>query len=207
MGVASITPALPDMAHDLGLNKTQVGLLISVFAFPGIILSPLTGILADWFGRKTVVLPSLILFAISGFAIFFVRDFGAILVLRVIQGIGAAPLGSLNTTLIGDFFKGRSLPEAMGYNASVLSLSTALYPLIGGLLAGLGWYFPFVIPLLAIPVAVFTIYFIPEPRVEAVKDYRTYFKGILQTLRKREVMAVLILAVLTFRYSYAISVD
>ena len=40
---------------------------------PGIFLTPLAGILADRIGRKTVLIPSLFIFALGGFAIFFVQ--------------------------------------------------------------------------------------------------------------------------------------
>ncbi|MGD8353582.1 MAG: MFS transporter, partial [Pseudomonadota bacterium] len=41
LGVASITPAFPRVIRDLGINSGQIGLLITVFTFPGIFLSPL----------------------------------------------------------------------------------------------------------------------------------------------------------------------
>ncbi len=166
MGVASLTPALPKISQALDLNKSQIALLISAFTFPGIFLTPISGVLADRWGRKRVLVPSLFIFALAGFSIFFVRSFHIIIILRIIQGVGAGPLGSLNATLVGDFFKGKERPAAMGYNASVLSLSTASYPLIGGALAGIAWYFPFVMPLLAIPVGLFVIFGIKEPEIE-----------------------------------------
>ena len=122
MGVASLTPAFPKIAVALHLTKVQIGLLISVFTFPGIFLTPILGIIADRMGRKKILVPSLFLFAIAGFGIFFIHDFKIILGLRVFQGIGAASLGALNTTLIGDFFEGDQRSTAMGYNASILSV-------------------------------------------------------------------------------------
>jgi MFS family permease len=77
-----------------------------------------------------------------------------LLLLRFLQGIGAAPLGSLNVTLIGDLFLGRQRITAMGYNAAVLSVGTAIYPAVGGAIAMLGWYYPFALPIFALPVAV-----------------------------------------------------
>ncbi len=59
----------------------------------------------------------------------------------------------------------------MGYNASVLSLATASYPLIGGILAGFAWYYPFVMPLLAIPVGLFVILGINEPEIVRPADF------------------------------------
>ncbi len=202
LGVASITPALPKISHVFNLTKTEVGLLISAFTFPGIILTPVAGVIADRWGRKTVLIPSLFLFALSGFAIFFVRNFHYIIALRVIQGIGAAPLSSLNTTLIGDFFKGKLRPQAMGYNASVLSLSTASYPLIGGILAGVAWNYPFVIPLLAIPVGLFVIFGIQEPEIDIPANLKQYLKEVSSSISRKEVVAVFILGILTFIILY-----
>ena len=202
MGVASITPALPKVAMQLQLTKAEVALLISTFTFPGIFLSPISGILADRYGRKAVLIPSLLLFAISGFTIFFVHQFHLMLVLRVFQGIGAAPLGSLSTTLIGDYFKGKKLPTAMGYNASVLSISTAAFPLVGGFLGGVAWFYPFLLPLLAIPVGIFVLYGLKEPEINKPSSLKQYFRDISGSMRKKEVLAIFILGTLTFIIIY-----
>jgi ACDE family multidrug resistance protein len=202
MGVASISPALPTIAESLDLSKGQIALLISVFTFPGIILTPISGILADRVGRKRILIPALFVFALAGSAIFFVHDFHTILVFRVLQGIGAAPLGALNATLIGDYYKGRQLPEAMGYNASVLSLSTASYPLIGGGLAAIAWYYPFLLPLLAIPLGIFAIFGLKEPEIEKQRSFKKYLKDIGINIVRGEVIAVFVLGTLTFIILY-----
>jgi ACDE family multidrug resistance protein len=143
MGVASITPAFPEIATHFQIPYKKVGWLITVFTLPGIALTPVLGVLADRYGRKTILAPALFLFALAGFACSQVNDFETLIVLRFIQGIGAASLGSLNVTLIGDIFKNEQRPAAMGYNASVLSLGTAAYPAIGGALTMISWNFPF----------------------------------------------------------------
>ncbi len=202
MGVASLTPALPKISNALHLNNTQVGLLISIFTLPGIFLTPVTGMIADRWGRKKVLVPSLFLFAIAGFSIFFTQHFTTIILLRFLQGVGAASLGSLNTTLVGDFFKGKKRPEAMGYNASALSLSTALYPLIGGALAGFAWHFPFVLPLLAIPVGLFVLFGLKEPVFEKAPGLKKYLHAVSKSILKKEVIGIFILSVLTFIILY-----
>ena len=47
MGVSSITPAFPRMVKELNISAKDIGLLISVFSFPGILLTPFLGIVAD----------------------------------------------------------------------------------------------------------------------------------------------------------------
>ena len=68
MGVASITPAFPAIMKFFSLDPHQVGWLISAFTLPGILLPPVAGILADRFGRKRILVPSLFLFGAAGFS-------------------------------------------------------------------------------------------------------------------------------------------
>ena len=202
MGVATITPALPGIAKTLNLKSGQIALMISAFTFPGVFLTPIAGIIADRVGRKPVLIPSLFIFAIAGSAIFFVHSFHYIILLRIVQGVGAAPLGSINTTLVADFYKGKQRPQAMGYNASMLSISTASYPLIGGALAGIAWYYPFLMPLVAIPVGLFVAFGIEEPEIEKPADFKKYLKDISTSVMRKEVIAIFILGTLTFVILY-----
>ena len=152
MGVSSLTPVFPAVVEAFGISPEQVGLLITLYALPGILLTPIYGVLADRFGRKQVLVPALILFALAGSACSLARNFQLLLALRFLQGMGGASLGFLTATLVGDLYRGRRRTEAMGYKASVLSLSSAILPTIGGGLALLGWYVPFALPILGLAV-------------------------------------------------------
>ncbi len=138
LGVASITPLFPTISAEFGISARQVGLLITAFTLPGVILPPFLGVAADRLGRKAVVVPALFLFAIAGTACAFTRDFRLLVALRFLQGMGAAPLSAMNVTLIGDLYKGNDRVDALGYNASILSIGTTLYPSLGGPSACLG---------------------------------------------------------------------
>ena len=94
------------------------------------------GIIADLFGRKKVLVPALILFAVAGGLCLLARDFKTLLVLRFFQGIGVAPLSSLNVTVIGDLYTGKKRTAAMGYNQSVFSVGAASLSTVGGALSG-----------------------------------------------------------------------
>ena len=202
MGVSSITPAFPKIIRYFGINAHQVGLLITVFTLPGVVLTPLLGILADRLGRKKILVPSIFLFGLAGGACGLTKDYQLLLVFRFLQGSGAAALGSLNITLIGDLFTGRDRVSAMGYNASVLSIGTASYPAIGGGLAMLGWNFPFFFPLLAIPLGLWVIFSLnnPEPRQEL--DLKTYLVRTFLSIWKKRVLGLFLLSILTFVILY-----
>ncbi|MFW6309524.1 MAG: MFS transporter [Prolixibacteraceae bacterium] len=202
MGVAGITPAFPTIQKYFGISPTQVILLITVFTLPGIFLSPVTGILADHYGRKTILLPSLFLFGLAGAACFFTRDWTVLLVFRFFQGIGVSSLGSLNVTIIGDLFTGEKRGAVMGYNASVLSIGTASYPAIGGALAMAGWQYPFLLPLLAIPTGLMLIFWLKNPEPDKQQNFKEYLKKTWKNINKKTVWGLFIINILLFVVLY-----
>jgi len=202
MGVASIAPALPKMANVLEVSNERIGLLITAFTVPGMFLTPFLGVFADRIGRKAILVPSLFIFGIAGTACAFATDFTWLLILRFLQGIGGASLGALNVTLIGDLYEGNRRATAMGYNGSVLSIGTASYPAIGGALAMLGWFYPFYLPLIAIPMGLFVIFNLDNPEPDNHKNLSEYMDDVLQSLKSKQVIGLFAANFLTFIMLY-----
>jgi MFS family permease len=202
LGVSSIIPALPDIMKGLHLSPVQIGLVISAFTLPGVLFSPLVGIMADRMGRKVVLVPSLFIFSGFGFACFFAQTMNQLLILRFFQGVGAAPLGVLYSTMIGDLYHGAERGQAMGYNASVLAMGTAGYPAIGGVLALLGWNYPFLLPLLAVPLGLAILFFMNTPEPDKSGSLKEYFAEALGRMKTREALALFATTLLTFVILY-----
>jgi len=183
MSVGSLTPIFPTVMQVYEISSQEVGLLITAFTLPGVVLSPVAGLLADRLGRKKVLVPSLLLFGTAGSACAFAPDFESMLALRMLQGCGGAALGSMNNTIIGDLYAGRARVEAIGYNASAQNLTTLSTPLLAGAVALLGWNYPFLLPLVGFPVAYFVAFHLrnPEPAVvrQTIGEYLgTAFRSI-----------------------------
>jgi len=202
MGVSSITPALPLIARTFEISVSEVAMLITVFTLPGIILTPALGVLADLIGRKKVMVPSMLVFGLAGFACTFAQTYDQLLLFRFIQGTGTAALGSLNVTIIGDIFKGKERAEAMGYNSGVLSFGATLYPAIGGALALFGWYYPFFLPLLAIPVAFIIMAYLDNPEPLRDATLSEYFGNVRRGLSNRRVLLLFVATMVSFSILY-----
>lgn len=206
MSVSSIIPALPLMTERLHISQAAVGWIISAFTLPGVITAPIAGILADRYSRKTVLVPALFLFALAGSACFFAKDITTLLILRFVQGLAAGPIGILNLTLIGDFFEGRERATAMGYNGSVLSIGTAAFPAVGGMLALLGWNWPFLLPLLAIPLALVVIFRLHPPTVAEKPDMGRYMRESWKNITSPRALGLFSMSLLTFIILYGVLV-
>lgn len=201
MGVTSVMPMIPMLAREFAVSHTHASLVLTVFTFPGILFALPAGILADKFGRKVVLVPSFFLFGIAGTACAFAPDFPTLLFFRTLQGIGAIALGVLNTTIIADVWPGKELPRMIGYNMTVLSLCTAIYPAVGGALAYLNWHYAFFLPLLALPAGVVAI-FTPLARPSKTPAIREYLGNLGHAFQNRRMLALLCMTMLTFMLLY-----
>ncbi|CAN5556854.1 MFS transporter [soil metagenome] len=202
LGVTSITPAFPRVIQEFGINSGQVGLLITSFTLSGIVLTPVLGVMSDRYGRKFILTPALLLFGVAGGLCAFATSFDMLLVLRFVQGMGAAALGTLNVTVIGDIYEGRERSAALGYNSSVLSIGTATYPGIGGLLATFGWFYPFLLPVLAIPVAFVVLFSLHNPEPVNDKGLKEFvvdiFNNLWPRLKNPRILGVLTASLVSF---------
>ncbi|HIH77594.1 MAG TPA: MFS transporter [Halobacteria archaeon] len=204
LSVTSISPAFPMIAEVFNVSDTKIGLLITVFTLPGVILAPVIGVLADRLGRKKVLVPSLVLFGIAGTSCIFAHSFRALLSLRFIQGIGGAAINSLNNTIIGDLYNDRECTIAMGYNATVLNIGTTAFPVIGGALCALGWYYPFFLPLVAIPIAILVLFILDSYDPETNQDLKEYLKNTAQSLKNKNIILLIITSCLLFTIFYGV---
>lgn len=167
VGTSTMPPALAAVQRIFGIGPDASGVLLSVFTLPGLVLTPLLGYVADRLGRRAVVVLSLVVFAVGGLAALAAQTFEHLVVVRLVQGIGAASLGALNVALISDFFEGQQRVRLLGFNHSVLSVGTAILPVVSGQLAAFEWRLPFVLPAAGILVAMAIVVFVPPASARA----------------------------------------
>jgi ACDE family multidrug resistance protein len=202
MGVPLISPILPELRAVFGISDTQAGLIITAYTLPGVFLTPFIGLLSDHFGRRPVVLPLLFLFGLSGAAIGFAPAFELVLLLRLLQGVGASGLMVLAITLIGDFYDGAQRHAVIGVNGSAIGIGAASYPLIGGALASVGWNVPFAFFGISLIVGVVALFSLTEPAIDEPPSFRAYASRLASAALVPEALGLWLAAFFTFFLFY-----
>lgn len=190
--VSSVSPAFPEMMTTFSVGETEIGWIVTAYSLPGALSAPFIGVLADRFGRRRVLALSLTGFSLAGAACMTATSFPMLLGFRLVQGTCAGPLVALSVTLIGDRYDGGTRATAIGYNATVLNIGTTAYPVVGGLLAGIAWYWPFALPLLALPVALAVWMRLDTPTPDAPQTLRAYLRDAWTGLQDPAIVALLL---------------
>ena len=166
-----IIPVLPTIQRALGRSLFQVGLLITAFSVAAGLVIPIGGYLSDRFGRKRVMVPSLVVFGIGGLicalAPLLLRSgvYGVILAGRVLQGIGAGGTYQVAMALAGDIFRSGERSKALGLLEAANGLGKVVSPILGAALMMLTWWTPFfAYPLIAWASAVLVWRVVDEPK-------------------------------------------
>lgn len=133
-----VVPAIPDILDAFDQPDSRAGLFVAAGTLPGIIVAPIIGVMADRLGRRLVLTPCLVAFAVFGLLSALAPSFEVLLLLRLLQGIGSAGLINLAVVIIGDHWTGIDRARLVGQNAAVLTVSLAIFPPVGGLLTDLG---------------------------------------------------------------------
>lgn len=175
MGVAIPLPILPDIAYTFSLSTETVGWVIIAYTLPGVFIALLAGILADRFGRKIVLVPGVLFFAIGGLACAFAHTFSMLLFFRVIQGCGGGVIGVLYSTLPADMYSEKDLPKVMGQISAVASIGIAIFPTVGGFLGEIVWHAPFWLSAFAFPVGLLAVK-LPLVQGSTQVKWKEYFK-------------------------------
>jgi len=201
-GIFSIVPALPAIADGLGVSDARAAYLIAAFAFGSILVAPFIGLLADKVGRRSVLTPSLLVFGVTGIACGFCDGFAPLLLLRFVQGCGAAALGSLAVTMLSDLYTGPDRIRYFGWNMAATSMGMMFYPFMGGVLGAIDWRYPFFLSALALPIGFYVHVYLRYPEPLSPLSLKAYVRQFLGSLSNRR---VLLLSVINFTVFFVFS--
>lgn len=189
-----IAPALPMVQVALGVETASIGLLMTAFSLPGVVSIPITGVLADRYGRRKVIVPLLMLYGLAGGLSVFAPNFEILLAMRFLSGLGAGSLATLSLILIGDMFANdKDRVAALGYRVAFGQVTNGLFPILGGLLAVISWQVPFLLFFLAVPVGFMALAVLNDEEVgshSTIKEYLVEVWGGLSNARTSSLLTV-----------------
>lgn len=193
MGWGLIIPVLPKLISQLKhipVNEasTYGAALVSVYAITQFVCSPIIGNLSDKYGRRPVLLSSLLGFAVDYIFQALAPTYGLLFVGRVIAGITGASF-TTGAAYIADVSTPETRAKNFGMIGAAFGLGFIIGPALGGLLAGWGVRAPFYAAAVLCMLNFLYGYFVLPESLH--KDHRRPFEwkkanpfGSLQFLRK-----------------------
>lgn len=158
------TPALPRMVDDLHASSAALQNTVTVYMLGlSAAFIPL-GVLADAWGRKSVLLAGMAVAASASVVCALAPNIEVLLVARFVQGAGAAACMVLSYAIAADTFRGTQLTSVSGWLGAAWGLAPVLAPGVGGVLVQfLSWRLIFgLVAAMIAAVGVLVVVLLPE---------------------------------------------
>lgn len=156
MANATIAPSLPGLAAafaDTPGIETLAGAVLSLPSLAIILSAGLFGWLADRVDRRRLLPIVMVVYALGGASGAVASSMSEILAGRIFLGLGVAGVMTLSTMLAADLWQGEARARFMGRQGAAISAGGIVFLLLGGALAEVSWREPFLIYLVALPLA------------------------------------------------------
>ncbi|MHB1474457.1 MAG: MFS transporter [Dermatophilaceae bacterium] len=172
IGTTAIAAGLPRMRDAFAAvphSQLLIGLALTLPALSAGVCAPVMGIIVDRFGRKRLFIVALLLYGTAGCAGFFLDSLYAILLSRFILGIAVSGVATCATALISDFARRGALGASMGRQSLFMALGNVIFVFTGGLLAGFGWRWPFLLYAVGFVLVPGVVLLLDEPAPEPLR--------------------------------------
>src|SRR5215471_5829493 len=134
LDVTIVTVAQPAIQSGLHAGFGDVQWVLDAYALTLASLLLTSGVLADRYGRKRLFGIGLIVFTLGSMLCGVAQDPLMLIVSRSVQGVGGAIMFATSLALLGNSFRGRDRGVAFGVWGAVIGISTALGPVLGGVI-------------------------------------------------------------------------
>ncbi|WP_448599337.1 MFS transporter [Thermoleptolyngbya sp.] len=185
-----VTPVFPEIVRDLQLDRSWAGLLTSTHALTTALFTPVFGILADRVGKRTVMLPALLCYALFGAATIFMTTLPTLLLMRGLIGAASGAVAAATIGLLGTMYEGEERSRILGFATSAMTTAAIIFPLLGGWVGRNQWQHAFYLYLLGIPLmAIAALVFRSEPRTSSGAGLSDT-GGLLPVVRQPSVLMI-----------------
>ena len=126
-----VIPAVPAIAGDLNAFG-HLSWIVTAYLLTSTAATPIIGKLSDIYGRRALLIPSLLLFIAASMACGFAQTLPQLIVARAVQGLGGAGLFAMAQAAIADVVAPRERGRYQAYMASMWGVSSIAGPIVGG---------------------------------------------------------------------------
>ena len=127
-----VNVALPHIAGSVSATEDEATWALTSYLVANAIILPMAGWLAQYFGRKRLLLASTIGFTISSALCGFAPNLPLLIVFRIMQGLCGGPLQPLSQAILLESFKPEDRGKAMGFWGLGIVVAPVLGPVLGG---------------------------------------------------------------------------
>ena len=131
---SALNLSIPDISEEFALTASVSGWIITGYTFAVAFCSIPAGRLADIKSKKTVLAAGLVIFTSCCIAAVFCMSGIILIVLRLLQGIGAAMIFSTNTAILTENFPQEERGKVLGYSLAATYAGQSAGPVLGGVL-------------------------------------------------------------------------
>jgi MFS family permease len=197
LGTIILSPVLETLTTPFEVSNSEIGLLITFFVAPSVVLIPFLGLLSDRYGRKPILVTGLIIMGVAGVLISLAPSFRVVLGLRLVQGIGAAGIGPTLVTSIGDLYSDDLEPTAQGLRLTTTGAVNFVVPPVSGLLVGFSWKYPFLLYGVIIPIGIIMLLKFDEPldssSSDSSSDWRDQIRTLSELLSQQHILTMVLI--------------
>jgi len=170
IGFGMIIPILPLYAQGFRATEWQIGLLLASYSFMQFLASPALGWFSDRYGRKPVLLCSLIGSAAGYMLMASAVSLATLFAARILAGISGASVGTASA-YIADITPPENRSKRIGLIGAAFGIGFVLGPAIGGILSHFSVAAPFwFAAILSVLNAIVMWVVLPEPERHAVRQ-------------------------------------
>lgn len=157
-------PSFPAIQASLHASPLQLQQTLSVYLFCFAAMMLFHGSLSDSYGRRPIILVSLIAFILTSIACVFAADIRELMLFRGLQGLSAGAGLIVGRAMIRDLYSGPEAQRLMSHITMMFGISPAIAPVIGGYLQiWFGWQSVFIfMALLGIVLLLLSYYYLQE---------------------------------------------
>jgi multidrug resistance protein len=208
LGFGILIPILPAFAKkELLVDEAAIGIAIASYSFIQFLFNPIAGRLSDKYGRRPVIIISLLINA-SGYMVFaYTTNYLMLVAARIIAGIGGSSIGAAQA-YIADVTTKENRAKGMGKIGAAFGLGFVFGPLIGGFLSSYGYMITgFAAAGFSMIAFTLTFFLLPESnlhrgKVESV-SYKIFNFQAVGEIFKQKQLAILIILFFILTFSFA----